>query len=179
MTEEVSDKRDKLTEGVSKNTLMVALISILILSVAINYAISSSVLKTGSQGEIGDTGEQGAKGDIGLTGAKGSTGSKGDIGSTGAKGATGSKGDRGYTGATGAKGSKGDQGEPGGVEPYVSALLDSEYYGVWGTDYHVVEGFLVNFGSSYAQSVTVKITWHNYGGGSHILECFFIQKMAA
>lgn len=142
-----------MSEGISKNYLAASLISVLIISAIVNYGISSMVIKTGPQGEKGDTGLQGLKGERGPTGATGAIGSKGTTGATGPRGLTGPKGDK---------------GEPGGVEADITALLYSTFNNVWGgTDYHVVEGLMINFGTEYAYSVTVTCTWGNYGGGTH------------
>lgn len=173
-------KRLKMSEGISKNYLVAALISVLILSAIINYAISSMVIETGPQGEEGErglTGPTGPEGPEGDKGDRGSTGTQGPQGSTGARGLTGITGSQGLRGATGSQGAqgprgytgpKGDTGEPGGVDADVTGLLTSEYHDIWGTDYHVVEGIIINFGTEYAYYVTVTVTWHNYGGGTHI-----------
>ena len=80
----------------------------------------------------------------------------------------GPQGPQGPQGEQGLAGPKGDKGEPGAVEPDVTASLKSTYTDVWlGTDYHDVEGLLVNFGSDPAYSVTITITWHTTGGGIH------------
>ena len=89
-------------------------------------------------------------------------GEKGDTGPQGLQGETGSQGPQGI------QGPKGDKGDPGGVTPDVTASLTSTYTDVWlGTDYHDVEGLLINFGSDPAYSVTITITWHITGGGEH------------
>ena len=136
--------------GISQRAFAAGLIAVLVASVLLSYAISSTIIKTGPQGPQGPQGEQGPQG---IAGPQGIQGDKGD------------KGDKGDTGATGPQG---PQGEPGGVEPYVSASLTSRYTDVWlGTDYHDVEGLMINFGSDPAYSVTITITWHETGGGYH------------
>jgi len=166
-----------MSEGISKNYLAAGLISVLIISVIVNYGISTTVLKTGPEGPQGEQGEIGPQGQIGLIGPQGETGDTGSQGQEGAGGPVGpegSKGDEGNIGPTGPqgpqgiRGPKGDKGEPGGVEADVTALLHSEFQSIWGgTDYHVVEGLMINFGTEFAYSVTVKCTWGNYGGGTH------------
>jgi len=101
-----------------------------------------------------------------LTGAEGPEGLRGLTGDMGSPGPKGPKGDKGDTGSQGLQGHKGDKGDPGGVEPYVSGMLTSEYHDIWlGTDYRVVTGILINFGSTVATDVSVKLTWY-YSGGS-------------
>lgn len=139
--------------GISKNAFVIGLITVVVVSAIISYGIASIVIKVGPQGEKGD------KGDKGETGPMGSTGPQGIQGETGP---------RGYTGPQGEQGEQGPQGDPGGVEPDVTATLTSKCIDVWGgTDYHDVEGFLINFGSDPAYSVTITITWGIYGGGVH------------
>ena len=130
----------------------------------------------GEQGEQGEQGIQGPRGERGITGTGGPQGLKGDTGATGARGLTGSTGPQGLRGATGSQGAQGPRGytgatgatgSPGGVEADVTGLLISEYHDIWGTDYHVVEGMIINFGTEYAFNVYVTVTWHNYGGGTH------------
>ena len=59
----------------------------------------------------------------------------------------------------------------GGVEPDVTASLTSSYTGVsLGTDYHDVEGLVINFGNNPAYSVTVTITWHITGWHKSCIE---------
>lgn len=167
-----------MTVGLSKNNLVVGLISVLILSAIVNYGISSTVIETGPEGPQGEQGEIGPQGQTGSTGSRGPQGEKGDRGLIGPVGPAGPKGDKGNTGLTGAQGiqgprgytgAKGDKGEPGGVEADITALLHSEFYNVWGgTDYHIVEGLMINFGTDYAYSVTIVITWGIYGGGTYI-----------
>lgn len=66
----------------------------------------------------------------------------------------------------GSQGLQGEKGDPGGVEHYVSASLTSYYTDVWPeTDYHDVEGLLINFGSEVAWDVTIEFTWRLTGGG--------------
>lgn len=83
----------------------------------------------------------------------------------GPKGDTGSQGAQGEQGIQGIRGPIGPAGE---VEPDVKALLTSTYTDIWlGTDYHDVEGLMINFGSDSAYNVAVTITWHTVGGGEH------------
>jgi len=92
-------------------------------------------------------------------------GPKGDKGDTGPQGEQGLQGE---TGSQGPQGPKGDKGDVGGVTPDVTASLTSTYHNVLlGTDYHDVEGLLINFGSDPAYSVTITITWHITAGGEH------------
>jgi len=115
-----------MSVGISKNSFALGLMAVLLASLVLNYAISTTVIQVGPKGEKGDTG------------------------------------------LTGPQGPKGDKGDPGGVEPDVTASLDSTYHDVWGgTDYHIVEGLIINFGSDTAYSVTITITWHITGGGYH------------
>lgn len=80
----------------------------------------------------------------------------------------GPQGEKGEKGDTGATGPMGPQGETGGVEPDVIASLTSTYTDVWlGTDYHDVEGLMINFGTEPAYNVIITITWHTIGGGEH------------
>ena len=123
--------------GISQGAFAVGLIAVLLASVLLSYAISSTIIKAGPQGIQGE------------------------------------KGDKGDTGATGL------QGEPGGVEPDVTASLESTYHDVWGgTDYHDVEGLLINFGSDPAYSVTITITWHETGGGYHTEPAHWIGTLS-
>lgn len=102
-----------------------------------------------------------------LTGGEGPQGSQGLAGDMGAPGPQGPKGDKGDTGPQGLQGPQGPPGPAGGVEPYVSGMLTSEYHDIWlGTDYRVVTGFLINFGSKFATNISVKLTW-SYSGGSY------------
>ena len=86
----------------------------------------------------------------------------------GLKGEKGDKGDTGPQGPQGLQGPQGEKGDPGGVEPDVTVSLTSTYTDVWlGTDYHDVEGLIINFGSDPAYDVTITITWHTTAGGYH------------
>ena len=129
----------KTSIGVSKGIFVGGLIATLVLSVILSYGVLVAV---GPQkGEKGDTGPQGERGETGETGLQGIQGEKGD---------------------------KGEKGDPGGVVPDVTASLTSTYTDIWlGTDYHDVEGLMINFGSDPAYSVTITITWHTTGGGEH------------
>jgi len=105
---------------------------------------------------------------FGLRGSPGPKGDKGDTGPQGPQGETGPQGTTGPQGVQGPQGLQGPTGPPGGVEPDVTASLTSTYTNViFGTDYHDVTGLVINFGSSYAYNVTIKITWHITGGGEH------------
>jgi len=133
--------------GISKTTFAVGII------VAI---LASSFISTIIATQFGLQGLQGPKGDRGDTGLQGSAGPQGIQGTQGLQGPTGPKGDT------------GPPGPPGGVEPDVTASLTSTYTDVpFGTDYHDVKGLVINFGSSSAYNVTIKITWHITGGGEH------------
>ena len=57
-----------MAQKISKNDLVIALISVLLLSVIINYSISSTVIKTGPEGPQG---KQGKIGPVGIEGPKG------------------------------------------------------------------------------------------------------------
>ena len=141
--------------GISTRMFAIGLICAILISGVGTYAILKATGVGGPQGPKGIAGE------MGLAGVQGLQGPKGDIGPTGPKG---DKGDR---GPQGLQGPKGDKGDPGGVEPYVSCMLTSEYHhSVWGTDYRIVRGVLINFGSEMAKDVTVKLTWY-YSGGSY------------
>ncbi len=175
-----------MSSNIDYKTVVIAILCSIILSTAIvmtvpqvQEAMIGDTGEEGPQGEQGEQGEQGIqgiRGERGITGDQGPQGLKGDTGATGARGLTGSTGSQGLRGATGSQGAqgprgytgpKGDKGDPGGVTADVTGLLTSEYHDVWGMDYHVVEGMIINFGTDYAYSVTVKVTWHNYGGGTH------------
>ena len=134
--------------GISKTAFAAGLIAVLLVSLILGYAISSMVIKTGPQGPKGDKGDTGPQGIQGLQGPQGE------------------RGIQGLQGPQGATGPQGPQGPPGGVEPDVTASLSSTYTNVLlGTDYHDVKGYLINFGSAPAYSVTITITWHLTGGG--------------
>lgn len=66
-----------------KNTFMYGLIGVLILSIAINYGITSMVIKEGPQGPKGDTGPQGPQGIQGVPGPEGPQGLLGPQGDPG------------------------------------------------------------------------------------------------
>lgn len=90
---------------------------------------------------------------------------KGDKGDPGPQGEQGTQG---IQGETVPQGLPGKDGIDGGIEPYVSASLTSTFTDVWlGTDYHDVEGLMINFGSYPAYDVAITITWHTIGGGEH------------
>jgi len=87
-------------------------------------------------------------------------------------------GPQGPEGPQGEQGPQGPQGEPGGVEPDVTASLTSTYTNVLlGTDYHDVEGILINFGSDPAYSVYITITWHTTAGSYHTEPADFIGPL--
>ena len=93
----------------------------------------------------------------------------------GQQGEEGLQGAQGPPGPQGIQGEKGDKGDPGGVEPDVTASLTSTFTDVWlGTDYHDVEGLMINFGSDPAYGVSITITWHKYDGGFHTEPADFI-----
>ena len=125
--------------GVSRTTFIVGLIIAIVASSLISTVVSMQwALIQGPKGDKGDTGLQGAQGE------------------------------QGPQGATGPQGPQGPEGPPGGVEPDVTASLASTYTDViFGTDYHDVEGLVMNFGSDPAYSVTITITWHITAGGEH------------
>lgn len=134
--------------GVSKGVFVAGLIATLLLSVILSYGVL--VVTSSQEGEKGDTGVAGPQGIRGETGLQGIEGEEGE---------------------------KGEKGIPGGVEPYVSALLTSSYTDIWlGTDYHNVEGLMINFGSDPAYDVTITITWHTssgeFTGDPHFLGTF-------
>ncbi|MCW3990901.1 MAG: collagen-like protein [Candidatus Bathyarchaeota archaeon] len=85
-----------MSQGVSKNYLIASLITVLILSLILNYSILTTFIKTGPEGETGDMGPQG---EMGLIGSTGETGERGLIGPVGPEGSKGDKGDRGPTGS--------------------------------------------------------------------------------
>jgi len=144
---------EKGAAGISKTAFAAGIIAVLLASLLLNYAVSSVVIQTGPKGDKGDTGPQGLKGETGPQGSQGEQGFTGP---------------QGETGPQGIQGPEGEKGEPGGVEPDVTASLTSHYTDVWlGTDYHDVEGLLINFGSDSAYSVTITITWHLTAGGEH------------
>ncbi|GAJ07788.1 unnamed protein product, partial [marine sediment metagenome] len=71
----------------------------------------------------------------------------------------------GERGSQGIQGERGEKGDSGGVEPSVSASLTSTFTDNWlGTDYHDVEGLIINFGSDPAYDVVITVTWHKIGG---------------
>ena len=160
-------------KGISKLVFATGLIAVLIVSVLLSYGIVSTLIQVGPQGPKGD------KGDVGPQGEQGLTGPQGIKGDTGATGSQGEKGDppahewRGtelrFQNPDGSWGAYTDlKGDLGGVEPDVTAWLTSTYTNVWpGTDWHDVEGLLINFGSDPAYGVTITITWRNYDGAFH------------
>jgi len=135
--------------GISKTTFAVGII----VAILASSFISTIATQFGLQGPPGPEGD------------KGDTGSQGPAGPQGVQGV---QGPQGLQGPTGPKGDTGPQGPPGGVEPDVTASLTSTYTNViFGTDYHDVTGLIINFGSSPAYNVMIKITWHITGGGEH------------
>jgi len=101
-----------MSEGLSKNTFVIGLIAILILSAIINYGISSMIIKQGPQGEPGPQGEQGIQGVSGEQGIQGESGLKGIQGEPGES----------IIGPIGPQGAKGDPGEDGEVERWLNRL---------------------------------------------------------
>jgi len=99
-----------------------------------------------------------------------STGTYTALSLAGFQGPKGDTGDTGLQGISGNQGPPGSQGPPGkdaGVEADVKASLTSEYHDVWmGTDYRVVRGIIINFGTKMTGNVLVKSTW-SYSGGSY------------
>lgn len=139
--------------GISKQGFALGIIAVLIASVLLSYVISSTIIKQGPQGPKGEQGQQGEQGSQGIQGIQGEKGDKGDTGATGPQGL---------------QGIQGEKGDPGGVTPDVTASLTSTYTNnIFGTDYHDVEGLIINFGSDPAYDVTITITWHISGGGTH------------
>ena len=135
-------------EGISKPTFAVSLIAVLVISLCASWALASII----PQGPEGAQGLQGIQGEQGIQGIQGTQGEQG------------AQGER---GPQGSQGIQGIQGEAGGVTAYVSGMLTSEYHDVWfGTDYRVVTGLLVNFGSEPAYNVQVELTW-SYSGGDY------------
>jgi len=129
----------KSLTGISKTTFIVGLIAAILASSFISTIVAMQwAVVQGPKGDKGDTGPQGPQGPQGLQGP------------------------------AGPKGDTGPQGPSGGVQPDVTASLSDTYTNVLlGTDYHDVTGLLINFGSSPAYSVTITITWHITGGGTH------------
>ena len=80
--------------GISQRTFAAGLIAVLLASILLSYAISSTVIQTGPQGPKGDTGPQGEIGETGPQGEQGLTGPQGLQGETGPQG---EKGDPGST----------------------------------------------------------------------------------
>lgn len=101
-----------MSEGLSKNTFVIGLIAILILSAIINYGISSMIIKQGPQGEPGPQGEQGIQGVSGEQGTQGIQGPQGIQGEPGES----------IVGPIGPQGVKGDPGEDGEVERWLNRL---------------------------------------------------------
>lgn len=131
--------QEKRVKGISRTTFIVGLVIAILASTLISTLVSMQwALIQGPKGDKGDTGQQGPQGEQGPQGLQGPVGPKGD------------------------------KGDPGGVEPYITASLTSSYTNVLiGTDYHDVEGLVINFGSNPAYGVTITITWHITGGGEH------------
>ncbi len=83
---------------ISKTVFLAGLLSSILISSVVMFAVSGFMVQSGPQGEQGiqgpqgDTGEQGPKGDTGATGATGPAGSKGDMGATGPAGPAGKDG---------------------------------------------------------------------------------------
>ena len=161
----------KNSKGISTAIFVAALIITIVCSTLIAGVVSTQ-FATGAKGDKGDTGAIGstgatgpAGGPVGPQGPAGATGAQGLPGPTGATGAKGDKGDtgaQGPTGATGAQGIQGVKGDTGTVIPaaHVSADLKDTYTYIWlGTDSHVVNGYLINFGDKTAYNVQVTMTW--------------------
>ena len=87
-----------MAQQISKNDLVIALISVLILSAIVNYGISNMIIKPGPQGETGPQGEQGIQGIPGEQGLQGSQGLQGPAGEPGEQGLQGLQGFRGPVG---------------------------------------------------------------------------------
>jgi len=168
---------EKPSIGISKRAFVVGLVIVFLASLAINYAISSMVIQVGPQGPPGLQGPPGPQGPQGPKGERGEPGPQGP----------GIKNVRVSTLASGMQaiaeydprtetlklgipqGLPGPQGPPGGIKPYITASLTSKYSEVWfGTDYHDVEGLVINFGNKPAHNVHIKVKWHKRGGGEHI-----------
>ena len=92
-------------------------------------------------------------------------------------------GPQGIQGIQGVKGDKGDQGiqgiqgPAGNVAVYVSAGLVDYYSWIWlGADHHNVQGYIINFGSTTANNVQIKMTW-NLGGGAYVYKTYYAGAM--
>ena len=100
-------------------------------------------------------------------------GPKGDKGDSGLQGITGNQGLRGL------QGEKGDPGKDGGVTADIKGLITDTYSdNFWTTDTHIVDGFVINFGTEPAYNVVVKITW-NLGSGQYVYKYISLGTMWA
>jgi len=149
-------------KGISTIMFAVGLAFVLIVAIAAAYAFSAYI--------PGPQGNQGIQGIQGLQGEQGVKGDKGD------QGIQGIQGDRGPQGIQGI-GVKGDKGDAGNVAVYVSAGITDHFSNVWlFTDHHNVQGYVINFGSTSASNVQIKMTW-NLGGGTYVYKTYFAGTM--
>ena len=147
--------------GISKATFAIGLASVLCIAIFVAYSFSVSI-----PGPQGIQGIQGVKGD------------KGDQGDQGLKGDQGIQGVQGLKGDQGIQGIQGIQGPAGNVAVYVSAGLVDYYSWIWlGADHHNVQGYIINFGSTTANNVQIKMTW-NLGGGAYVYKTYYAGAMA-
>lgn len=156
----------KLSEGsavgISKTAFLVGLITVLLASLLLGYAISSMVIEVGPQGPKGDQGDPGLPGETGPGGPQG------------LQGLTGPQGPQGETGP---EGPAGPEGPPGEVAVDVSALISVTFTSIWlGDDRHDVEGFIVNFGTDTAYNVEIDLTW-DLGAGKYVYKTISIGTM--
>ena len=134
---------EKGAMGISQKTFAIGIITVLLASLLLNYAISSVVIQTGPKGDKGDTGPQGPKGDTGIQGEQGP---------------------QGETGPQGPQGEQGPAGQDANVEADLSAYLESDRMYIDPKTYLTFTGFLINFGVSSAYNVRIKFTFTIHGG---------------
>jgi hypothetical protein len=133
---------------------VVLVLTVLLIALVLNTVIVYVLLKQGPQGVEGDQGSQGVQGVQGIQGVQG---------------------ERGLQGAQGVKGDKGDPGDTAAI--YVSAGVDDHFTSVWlMPDHHNVQGYMVNFGSSTANDVQLKMTW-NLGNGQFVYHTLYTGNM--
>lgn len=132
-------------------TLMIAVIISVVLSMGISYIISPSTV--GPQGPTGPEGIQGPPGRTGDTGYQGETGAQGP------------RGERGLQGPTGARGPQGEEGLPGESYTYEEFL---EYVSV---ELDTVITFSGSSGRTtnlfYVPTTQIKVSWDLDAFGSY------------
>ena len=131
---------EKASVGISKKLFATGLIAAILLSIMINYGVSSIVIKQGPRGPQGETGPQGPPGPEGPQGPQGEQGPQGPMGP------------------------RGPEGPPGGVEADLSAYLESDMMHIDSKTILTLTGFMINFGSQAAYNVQIEFTFTIRGG---------------